>query len=94
MSVETGVEALDEDTTVAVGSEVHPRRYGGAVVHAEGQVSGVGVGQKTGQHVHLTLLLHHLQGCAAGPEQNVWIWWREEHHEKSRIFLLQANVSS
>lgn len=73
VSVEAGVEAVDENTTASVNCEVHSRRYGGAIVHAEAQVCGCGVGQQAGQQVVLTFFLHHPQGGAAGPEHTVWI---------------------
>lgn len=73
VSIEAGVQAVDENTTVPVNCEVHPRRHGGTVVHAEAQVCSFWVGQQAGQQVVLTLLLHHPQGRAAGPEHTGWI---------------------
>lgn len=73
VGVEAGVELVDENASVPVNCEVHPGGHRGAVVHAEAQVCGFWVSQQAGQQVVLTLLLHHPQGCAAGPEHTVWI---------------------
>lgn len=74
VSVETGVEAVDEDTLVWISCEVHSRGQGGAVVHAQPQICGCWVSQQARQQVVLTLLPYHPQGRTAGPEQTVWIW--------------------
>ena len=74
VSVEAWVEAVDENTAVPVNCEVHPWRHTGAIVHAEAKVRGCWVGQQAGQQVVLTLLPHHPQGRAAGPEHTAWIW--------------------
>lgn len=49
VSIEAGLEAVDENTTVAVNCEVHAWRHTGAVVHAEAQVCGFRVGEQAGQ---------------------------------------------
>lgn len=68
VGVEAGLEAADENSAVSVNRVVHFRGHGGAVVHAEAQICGFWVSQQAGQQVILTLLLHHSQRCAAGPE--------------------------
>lgn len=87
--VEAGVEAVDENTTVSVNCKVHSRRYSGAVVHAEAEVRGCGVGQQAGQQVVLTFFLHHPQGSAAGPEYTDWICRKE----MERRFLCGIRIS-
>lgn len=73
VSVEVGLEAVDENSTASVNCVVHFRGHGGAVVHAQAQICGFWVSQQAGQQVILTLLPHHSQRCAAGPEHTVWI---------------------
>lgn len=73
VSVEAGVEAVDEYTTVSVNCEVHAWWDSGAIVHAEAQVCGCWVSQQAGQQIVLTLFFHHPQGGAAGPERTIWI---------------------
>ena len=73
VSVEAGVEAVDEDAPVGEGREVHAWGQSGAIVHAEAHVSGCRVGQQAGQQALLPLLPHHSEVGDAGPEQAVWI---------------------
>lgn len=73
IGVEAGLEAADENSTVSVSRVVHVCWHGGAVVHAQAQICGLWVSQQAGQQVILTLLLHHSQRRAAGPEHAVWI---------------------
>lgn len=73
VSVEAGVEAVDENASVPVHSEVHSRWDGGTVVHAQAQLGGWWVRQEAGQHVLFPFLPHHSQGGAAGPEHTMWI---------------------
>lgn len=71
VSVEAGLEAVDENSTVSVNCVVHSWGHSGAVVHAQAQMCGFRVSQQAGQQVILTLLPHHSQRCAAGPEHTV-----------------------
>lgn len=73
VGIEARLEAADENSTVSVNCVVHFRGHGGAIVHAQAQVCGFWVRQQAGQQVILTLLLHHSQSCAAGPEHTVWV---------------------
>lgn len=77
VGIEARVEAVDENATVSVDSEVHCRWHSGAIVHAKAYICSLWVGQQAGQQVALALLPHHLQGCAAGPENTTWIWKKE-----------------
>lgn len=40
VGIEAWVEAVDEDTTVPVHSEIHAWRHSGAVIHAEAHIGG------------------------------------------------------
>lgn len=40
VSIEAGVEIVDENATVAVNGDVHSWRHSGAVVHSEAYVCG------------------------------------------------------
>lgn len=48
VSIAAGLEAVDENTTVAVNCEVHPWWYGGTIIHAETEVCGFWIGQQAG----------------------------------------------